>query len=78
MHIKHVVPTNDTQLSRTRMWPFSATLLLIAGGTWLTRALQARSMGLMPVSIGTHSRRQGVHRGTQTRSQSSTIHLQKT
>ena len=55
MHIKHVVPTNDTQSSRTRMWPFSATLLLIAGGTWLARALQARSMGLMPVSIGTHS-----------------------
>jgi predicted metal-binding membrane protein len=38
--------------SRIPTLPFVVALLLIAGGAWLALALQARSMGLMPVTMG--------------------------
>src|SRR5215472_6763800 len=43
---------NGTQSSRSHMRPFVAALLLLAGGAWLVLALQAGSMGLMPVTMG--------------------------
>src|SRR5713101_1246114 len=50
--VKQAAPQNGTQSSRSHMWPFVAALLLIAGGAWLALALQAGSMGLMPVTMG--------------------------
>lgn len=50
--VKQAAPPNGTQSSRSHMRPFVATLLLIAGGAWLALALQARSMGLMTVTMG--------------------------
>jgi predicted metal-binding membrane protein len=41
-----------THPSRIPTLPFVAALLLIAGGAWLALALQAGSMGLMPVTMG--------------------------
>ena len=38
--------------SRIPTLPFVAALLLFAGGAWLALALQARSMGLMPATMG--------------------------
>jgi hypothetical protein len=52
MHFKQAAPPNGTQSSCSHMRPFVAALLLIAGGAWLALALQARSMGLMPVTMG--------------------------
>jgi predicted metal-binding membrane protein len=52
MHLKQAAPPNGTQSSRSHMMPFVAALLLIAGGAWLALALQAGSMGLMPVTMG--------------------------
>ncbi len=45
-------PPKGTQSSRSHMRPFVAALLLIAGGAWLALALQAGSIGLMPVTMG--------------------------
>src|SRR5690348_8135626 len=50
MHFKQAVPLNGTQSSRAHVRLFVAALLLIAGGAWLALVLQARSMGLMPVT----------------------------
>lgn len=52
MSSKQAAPLNGTQSSRSHMRPFVAALLLIAAGAWLALALQARSMGLMPVTMG--------------------------
>jgi len=52
MHFKQAVPLNGTQSSRAHVRLFVAALLLIAGGAWLALALLARSMGLMPVTMG--------------------------
>ena len=52
MSSKQPAPPNGTQSSRSPMRPFVAALLLIAGGAWLALALQAGSMGLMPVTMG--------------------------
>jgi predicted metal-binding membrane protein len=41
-----------THPSRIPTLPFVAALLLIAGGAWLALALQAGSMGLIPVTMG--------------------------
>ena len=43
---------NGTQSSRSHMRPYVTALLLLTGGAWLVLALQARSMGLMPVTMG--------------------------
>lgn len=52
MRSKSAALPNGTQLSRSQMGLFVSTLLLIAAGAWLALALQARSMGLMPVTMG--------------------------
>src|SRR5947209_20489187 len=52
MSSKQAASPNGTQLLPSHTRPFVAVLLLIAGGAWLALALQARSMGLMPVTMG--------------------------
>lgn len=52
MRSKPAAPPNSTQSSRSHMGLFVATLLLIAAGAWLALVLQARSMGLMAVTMG--------------------------